>query len=58
MKGGMYLGMVKMQKVKLQNWKHREIMDFNSVDEPDDWVCAKIPNDGRIKKDCVSKVFF
>ena len=31
-------------------------MDFNYIDEPDDWVCAKIPNDGRIKKDCVSKV--
>merc|ERR1711973_412437 len=27
----------------------------NAKDEPDDWVCAKIPNDGRIKKDCVSK---
>ena len=21
-----------------------------------EWVCAKIPNDGRIKKDCVPKV--
>ena len=24
----------------------------------DDWVCAKIPNDGRVKKDCVPKVCF
>ena len=23
---------------------------------PDGWVCAKIPHDGSIKKDCVPKV--
>ena len=22
-----------------------------------EWVCAKIPSDGRIKKDCVPKVY-
>ena len=32
--------------------------EFGDVDGAniDDWVCAKIPNDGRIKKDCVPKV--
>ena len=30
--------------------------EFGDGDGADDWVCAKIPNDGRIKKDCVPKV--
>ena len=29
--------------------------EFGDTDGADDWVCAKIPNDGRIKKDCVPK---
>ena len=28
---------------------------FGDSTGEDDWVCAKIPNDGRIKKDCVPK---
>ena len=29
--------------------------EFGDTDGADDWVCAKIPNDGRIKKDCVPR---
>ena len=30
--------------------------EFGDSYGADDWVCAKIPHDGRIKKDCVPKV--
>ena len=30
--------------------------EFGDSYGSDDWVCAKIPHDGRIKKDCVPKV--
>ena len=30
--------------------------EFGDEDTTSDWVCAKIPNDGRIKKDCIPKV--
>ena len=29
--------------------------EFGDTEGADDWVCAKIPNDGRIKKDCVPR---
>jgi len=29
--------------------------EFGDEDTTSDWVCAKIPNDGRIKKDCIPK---
>ena len=29
--------------------------EFGDSYGADDWVCAKIPHDGRIKKDCVPK---
>ena len=32
--------------------------EFGDSDGANDWVCAKIPNDGRIKKDCIPKVFY
>ena len=31
--------------------------EFGDSDGANDWVCAKIPNDGRIKKDCIPKVY-
>ena len=31
--------------------------EFGDSYGADDWVCAKIPHDGRIKKDCVPKVY-
>ena len=32
--------------------------EFGDSDGANDWVCAKIPNDGRIKKDCIPKVYY
>ena len=30
--------------------------EFGDEEGAVDWVCAKIPSDGRVKKDCVPKV--
>ena len=30
--------------------------EFGDEEGAIEWVCAKIPSDGRIKKDCVPKV--
>ena len=30
--------------------------EFGDAAGAEEWVCAKIPHDGRIKKDCVPKV--
>ena len=30
--------------------------EFGDEDGADTWVCAKIPHDGAVKKDCVPKV--
>ena len=30
--------------------------EFGDEEGAIEWVCAKIPNDGRVKKDCVPKV--
>ena len=30
--------------------------EFGDEEGAVDWVCAKVPSDGRVKKDCVPKV--
>ena len=43
-----------MWSVVRVNERRYEFGDPNG--SPDGWVCAKIPHDGSIKKDCVPKV--
>ena len=42
-----------MHSVKRVNERRYEFGDENGAES---WVCAKIPHDGAIKKDCVPKV--